>query len=262
MGKRRGLGCCVLKRLRAVEVSRARREDVLADRELMDIHVRALFTHDARSRLLCVNEPWSDGGDSAPRLFLGRTSEGCLWRFRADLPATLTDELAALCADEPAGLESDASPRHAGEYTRLLGGHAPVRGREAGPAFHFTEYAEPSRPLVVVTEANAEVLRGGFEEFAEELSSAQPFVALAADGRVVSVCRSVRVTDAAHEAGVETLRDFRGRGFAKDVTAGWARLVAALDAIPMYSTSWENAASRALARKLRLTQFGSDFHLT
>lgn len=234
---------------------------MLTDTELMDIHVRALFTHDARSRLLCVNQPWGVG-DPAPRLFLGRTREGCLWRFRADLPAALTDELEALCADEPAGPESDASPRHAEEYARLLGGHAPVRGREAGPAFYFTEYAEPSGPLLVVTEANAEVLRGGFEEFAEELSSAQPFVALAEGGRVVSVCRSVRVTDEAHEAGVETLPRFRGRGFARDATAGWARLVRALEAVPMYSTAWENAASRALARKLRLTQFGSDFQLT
>lgn len=233
---------------------------MLTDTELMDIHVRALFTHDARSRLLSVNEPWGGGGP-APRLFLGRTREGCLWRFRADLPAALTDELEALCADEPAGLESDATPRHAEEYARLLGAHAPVRGRVAGPAFYFDEYAEPSRPLLVVTEANAGPLRGGFDEFVEELSSAQPFVALAEGGRAVSVCRSVRITGAAHEAGVETMPRFRGRGFAKDAAAGWARMVAALDAVPLYSTSWENTASRALARKLRLTQFGSDFQI-
>lgn len=233
---------------------------MLTDKELMDIHVRALFTHDGRSRLLSVNEPWG-GGAPAPRLFLGRTREGNLWRFRSDLPAALTDELEALCADEPAGAEPDSPPRHAEEYARLLGNHAPVRGRVAGSAFYFDEYAEPSRPLLVVEESNVAVLRGGFEEFAEEPSSAQPFVAVAEGGRAVSVCRSVRVTCAAHEAGVETLPGFRGRGFARDVTAGWARRVRALDAIPLYSTSWENVASRALARKLRLSQFGSDFHI-
>lgn len=231
---------------------------MLTDRELMNIHVRALFTHDARSRLLSVNQPWGGGGP-APRLFLGRTREGHLWRFRADLPAALTAELEALCADEPADMESDSPPRYAEEYARLLGGVA--RGREGGPAFYFNEYAEPSRPLLIVTEANAGLLRGGFEEFVEELSSAQPFVALAEGGRAVSVCRSVRVTDAAHEAGVETLPPFRGRGFGKDVTAGWARLVRALEAVPLYSTWWANTASRALAGKLRLTQFGSDFQI-
>lgn len=232
---------------------------MLTDIELMNIHVRALFTHDARARLLSVNEPWGGSGP-VPRLFLGRTREGHLWRFRADLPAALTDELEALCAGEPAAeVESDGSPRYAEEYARLLGGRAPAR--LAGPAFYFNEYAEPSRPPLVVTEANAGLLRGGFEEFVEELSCAPPFVALAEGGRAVSVCRSVRVTDAAHEAGVETLPDFRGRGFGKGVTAGWARLVRALEAVPLYSTSWENTASRALARKLRLTQFGSDFQI-
>jgi ribosomal protein S18 acetylase RimI-like enzyme len=234
---------------------------VLTGRELLDIHVRALFTHDGRSRLLSVNEPWGGGGP-APRLFLGRAREGNLWRFRADLPAALTEELEALCADEPAGAVSEKPPRHVDEYVRLLEGHAPVRGRVEGPAFHFAEYAEPSRPLLAVTEANAEMLRGGFEEFVEELPTAQPFVALTEGGRVVSVCRSVRVTGAAHEAGVETLPDFRGRGYAKEVVAGWARLVRSLDAVPLYSTSWENNASRALAGKLRLSQYGSDFHLT
>ena len=31
------------------------------DVELMDIHIRALLTHDERSRLLCVNEPGGVG---------------------------------------------------------------------------------------------------------------------------------------------------------------------------------------------------------
>jgi predicted GNAT family acetyltransferase len=72
----------------------------------------------------------------------------------------------------------------------------------------------------------------------------------------------VRITHEAHEAGVETLPDFRGRGYATDVVAGWARLVRSLGAVPLYSTSWENAASQAVARKLRLVQYGADFHIT
>ncbi|MDQ3920056.1 MAG: GNAT family N-acetyltransferase, partial [Acidobacteriota bacterium] len=65
------------------------------ERELMDAHVRALFTHDARSRLLLVNEP--GGGGAAPRLYLGRTRGGNVWRFRADLPDALVEKLEALC---------------------------------------------------------------------------------------------------------------------------------------------------------------------
>lgn len=233
---------------------------MLTDQELLDMHVRALFTHDARSRLLFVNEPGSV--TPAPRLFLGRTRAGNIWRFRADLSEALVKELAALCADEPAGMESDDKPLHVEAYLRLLETHAPVRRRWAGPAYRFTEHLEPSRPLLAITETNAERLRGGFEELAEELPTSQPFLAVLEEGRAVSVCRSVRITHAAHEAGVETLPEFRGRGYAKEAVAGWARSVRSAGVVPLYSTSWENTASRALAKKLRLAQYGADFHVT
>ena len=233
---------------------------MLTEQELMAIHVQALFTHDARSRLLFVNEP--EGRVPAPRLFLGRTPAGTVWRCRADLPEILVAELEALCADEPAGTELRIAPRHVEAYVRLLEAHAPVQKVWTGPAYRFTEFPEPSRPLLAVGEATAERLRGGFEALVAELPAYQPFLAIIEEGRAVSVCRSVRITPAAHEAGVETLPDFRGRGYARDVVAGWARAVRSLGAMPLYSTSWENTASQAVATKLRLLPFGADFHVT
>jgi RimJ/RimL family protein N-acetyltransferase len=226
----------------------------------MTLHVQALFTHDARSRLLSVNEP--GGGDIAPPFFLGRTRAGNLWRFRADLPQSLVEELEALCLDEPVGQALQAKPRHAEAYMRLLDRHAPVQKWWLGPAYHFTEYVEPSRPLLAITETNAETLRGGFEALVAELPDWQPFVALIERDRAVSICRSVRITPEAHEAGVETLPEFRRKGYAKDVVAGWARFVQSMGATPLYSTSWENTASQAVAKKLRLAPFGVDFHIS
>ncbi len=234
---------------------------MINDYELMNIHVRALFTHDAESRLLFVNEP---GGTAvqAARMFLGRTRAGNVWRFRADLPEILCEELAALCAEEPVVKEFIEPPRYAEKYARLLEQLAPVRETETGPAYCFTEYAISSKPVIAVTENNAEILQGGFEELVAELPDWQPFVALVEENRAVSVCRSVRITPEAHEAGVETLPDFRGRGYATDVTAEWARLVRTAGAIPLYSTAWENLASQAVARKLQLKCYGADFHIT
>lgn len=233
---------------------------MIDDLELMAAHTRALFTHDARSRLLSINEP--GGGGPAPRLFLSRTRRGNLWRFRAGLPRHLVERLEALCRDEPVGGELLGRPRHAATYTRLLDAHAPVREVEAGPAYHFAEYPEPARQPLVLTERDAAMLRGGFEDLIAELPDWQPFLALVEEGRAVSVCRSVRITAGAHEAGVETLPDYRGKGYAADVTAGWALQVRSLGAVAMYSTSWENAASQGVARKLRLVQYGADFHIT
>jgi GNAT superfamily N-acetyltransferase len=232
---------------------------VLTEQELMAIHVQALFIHDANSRLLLVNEP--DGGGPAPRLYLGRTRTGNLWRLRADLPASLIEELEALCMDEPPPAEFSAAPRHIEEYLRLLETQAPLRKLYMGPAYHSAEYPEPSRPLQAITETDAEMLRGGFEKLIAELPAWQPFLAIVEEGWAVSVCRSVRITTAAHEAGVETLPDYRGKGYAKDVVAGWARAVRSLGAIPLYGTTWENTASQAVAKKLRLATYGFDFHV-
>jgi RimJ/RimL family protein N-acetyltransferase len=209
---------------------------------------------------LFVNEP--GGGDLAPRLFLGRTRAGNLWRFRADLPEILIGELEPLCLDEPVGQEFHSKPRHFEAYVRLLETHAPVQKLWMGPAYHFTQYLEPSRPLLAITETNAEKLQGGFEELVAELPGWQPFLAIIEEGKAVSVCRSVRITPEAHEAGVETLPEFRGKGYAKEVVAGWARLVQSMGVMPLYSTSWENTASQAVAKKLHLVPFGATFHVT
>lgn len=115
--------------------------------------------------------------------------------------------------------------------------------------------------MTAVTENNAEILQGKFEELIPDIAVEQPFVSLVEKNRAVSICRSVRITPEAHEAGLETLPDFRGKGYAKDITAEWARRVLAVGAIPLYSTDWENTASQAVARKLGLKCYGTDFHI-
>lgn len=235
---------------------------MFTDLELMDIQVRALFTSDAESRLLLVNEP-SNVVAPAPRFFLGRTPAGNVMRFRADLTEELVQELKMLCADEPfLQTEFDEPPRHVERYVQLLEEYTPVESVSAGPAYYFSENTLPSRQPVVVTESNREVLKGGFENLVEELLLWQPFVALIEGGRAVSVCRSVRITAEAHEAGVETLPDYRRKGYAKDVVAEWAQRVRAIGALPLYSTSWDNKASQAVARSLRLKFYGADFHMS
>lgn len=234
---------------------------MLTDLELMNIHVSALYTHDAKSRLLFVNEP-DNKTIPAARLFLGRTQDGNVWRFRADLPDELCEQLNAVCSDEPPlGEELMKPPLYLESYLRLLEPHTPGQNVSNGLAYQFTEFEMPSTPVIAVTEENSQILQGGFENFIEELPAWQPFVALAETDRAVSVCRSARITSEAHEAGVETLPEFRGNGYARDVVSEWARLVRNTGALPLYSTSWENRASQAVARKLELKCYGVTFEI-
>lgn len=227
--------------------------------ELMRMHIEALYTHDGRSRIDTVNEL---NGGLAPRFFLGRTRERNLWRFRVDTPDELAVELAKRSGGEPVTSELSRLPARQEEYIRLLSSHTPIERIWTGPAFWFSKDAAPSAQPVEISEANADLLRGGFEDWLEDVPHRRPFMAMIEDGRAVSVCASVRITDAAHAAGVETLPEYRRKGHAVNAVSGWAAAVRKIGAIPLYSTSWNNIGSQNVAARLSLKMFGVDFHIT
>ena len=226
----------------------------------LDLHLRALFVHDERGRIVTRNA--LDRGP-APRFFLGRTPHGNRWRFHDDLPGDLVERLEALCAEEPPATDLGTPPRQEECYRELLAAHAPITETWSGPAYRFPEELPPTASEVLpLNTENAHLLRGGdLESWVEDIGQSEPLVALVREGRAVSVCGSVRITPEAHEAGVETSAETRGRGFAVAVVAAWARAVRETSAEPLYSTSWENTASQAVARKLGLIPYASDYWL-
>lgn len=225
----------------------------------MRLRLSALFTLDDQGRMLRVNEP---KGGAAPRLFLGRTAEGHEWRFRHDVDTELRDGLAALCREELAGNPLPKIPGNIDAYLDLLSHASPIRRQWIGPAYRFPETLPEIPNAVLVTTRNAAVLEQDFGDWLADVPHRQPFVALVVEGRVVSVCCSVRIGPEAHEAGVETHLRWRGRGYASQVVAAWAAAVRRGGAHPVYSTSWENTASQAVATRLGLIPFGIDFHVT
>jgi predicted GNAT family acetyltransferase len=85
---------------------------------------------------------------------------------------------------------------------------------------------------------------------------------MVADGCAVSVCFSSRNGEFGAAAGIETVAEYRGRGFAKAAAAAWARAVRAEDRQPLYGTTWENLASQAIARHLNATPVSETWHIT
>jgi RimJ/RimL family protein N-acetyltransferase len=228
-------------------------------RELMRLHVQALFTCDGAGRLVSVNER---NGAAAPRLFLGRTADGIAWWLRYDLDPALSKELGALCESLPEGLEEDADLTSAAPIIARLSREAPVSRTWAGPAFCFPSELPADDATVAVTLENAPVLSPHLEDWRPDVAPGVPMVVALEGGNAVSVCCSVRMTPEAHEAGVETHPDFRRRGHSARAVVAWARAVRRMEREPLYSTSWQNEPSRALAKRLGLIQYGIDLHIT
>lgn len=232
---------------------------LMADLEIMRLQVETLFCHDERGRLRSVNEP---GKPPAARFFLGRTRHGNLCRFRHDLPVDVIETLESLAATEPVVSDLRGDPHSLRAYQDVLESHGPVQGAYSGPAYRFTHPPDPPSDVVRITDDNTVLLEPGFPYLVERLDTIYPCVAVVRDDIAVSVCYSSRSSPRAAEAGVNTLEEFRGRGCAAAVAAGWALAVYESGRVPLYSTSWDNAASQGVARKLGLVMYGVDLHIT
>lgn len=110
-----------------------------------------------------------------------------------------------------------------------------------------------------MTAENAGLLTGGLDEWLPDAQAGVPMMAVVRAGRAVALCASVRAAGGFHFAGVETVRDLRGRGFGACAVGAWANMVRSLGAEPSYATTFDNIASQAVARSLALRPLCSEF---
>jgi RimJ/RimL family protein N-acetyltransferase len=231
----------------------------LSQGDLLDLHVRTLFRLDERDRIIAINE---DGLGDPPRLYVGRTSSGLIVRFRHDVPDALIHEITAILAGEPSVGDS-STPLVTLELLRAaLNRHAPVVREWSGPAWYVPVTTTATAAIDTTLVSDPDVLTDGFPDLAAELKYKAPVVAVVVEGAAVATCCSSRTSVSAAEAGVETLPEYRGRGYAAAVVARWAGEVRSQGRIPLYSTSWDNLASQGVARRLGLVFIGSDVHFT
>ena len=230
--------------------------------ELMRLHLQTLFRFDSAGRLVSTNEtpPFA-----APRLFLGRTREGNSWHLRHDLPTGQAAELTAMLEEEPPLGELGAEPLCLARAIVILARDLPVTAIHRGPAFVFESAPEASAGTLPLGPENLarfhpQLREMGWTEGLDE--SQQPCFGVEADGAIVALCHSSRLSSEGAAAGVSAAPDYRRRGFARRVVEAWAREVVLSDRMALYSTTWDNTASRAIADGLGLRFFGEDCHIT
>jgi len=215
------------------------------------LQLETLFVLDGWRRIRSTREPQPVPG---PAFVFIRGTAACAWAVRADVAGCLAGELDRLASQERPSATWDQPLLHARRYEDILGGRI-----KWGPAFEFPDQLPPTGGESVVRDEAA--LNHHFAGWvAGEIESGRaPVMAVHEGGYPVSVCFCARRSAAAAEAGVETAGAFRGRGYAPRVTTAWAAAVRRQGLVPLYSTGWENDASRAVARKLDLVPFATDF---
>lgn len=140
---------------------------------------------------------------------------------------------------------------------------APIEVEYRGPAYVLPERLPEDDRAREVGADEAALWREAFPWLAEEFAAVTPVVIAFEAGRAAAICHAPRGRTArAAEAGVETLERFRGRGLATAAVACWARAVQRGGRLALYSTSWENSGSQAIARRLSARLYGENWHVT
>ncbi|MEO8539368.1 MAG: GNAT family N-acetyltransferase [bacterium] len=220
------------------------RAESSSDRELLLLHLSTMFVFDTQGRMAAVNEP---GLPPPPRIFIASTASDRVIRVGARVPERVAREWLRCATDE--------------QIANSVKAHQPIEREHRGPAFVLPELLGPTDEAILpVTGSHPlhpELVARGWK-----FGESGPYLGAVREGVVVAVCFSSRVGEHACAAGVETASSYRGQGLGESVVRAWAAAVQATGKLALYSTSWENEASRRIAAKLAARHFGEDWHLT
>ena len=222
--------------------------------QIARLHLQSLYRLDDRGRVAEVREP---DPPPPPRFVLFRTHEDVQALVGAHLPDALAPQLVALAADEPP--TPDAPPKHLARYRSLLGAHREIEREYAGPSLYLPG---PFGEVVGVRKVEAhdrDLLQRHFPDEARDFEARSPIYAAVEGGVAVAICFCSRDFGPGAPAGVFTIETHRGRGHARRVAAAWAAEITRLGSVPLYGTTWDNLASRAIAARLGAVMLGSDF---
>ena len=230
---------------------------------LMELQVRTLYELDAFGRIVRRNsgaEP--PVARPMPPFFMGRTHFG----QRHPLAPGFAGK-GGCGATNAGGRRTDRARlrKPTGNSIRCCTRCAATRARPRSTAARRSPSRKRSRAARHVRQLTREethLLHPELAEWAVDFPSCEPAFGAFVHGVAVAICACARSARGGAEAGVETAASFRGMGLAPAATLAWAHAIRESGRVPFYSTSWENTASRTVARKLNLKLFGEDIHVS
>jgi len=169
------------------------------------------------------------GSTEQARFIVHRYSDRFMRFYSHDLPDNVRRQLARL-RGEAAFIDREA-------IRDILASHTPCTSGFFGTSAVFVESPGP-------------------DECADVVHTPKGFM-ITVGGAVRSKAWSVRENESAAELAVETAVGYRRRGYARQVSAAWARHVLTRDKVALYSRADGNLASEALARSLGVIEFSS-----
>ncbi|MCA9881102.1 MAG: hypothetical protein KC442_25060, partial [Thermomicrobiales bacterium] len=192
----------------------------VADFALARLRVDALFTRDSQGDLVTINELEPDPPPGpAPRVYLGVTPGGIARAYRHDVPAALRAAIDQFC--EAAVIPAPSLEALLPALRAVVKAHesaGEVWDISSGPAYVFPEALTTPDAVTLVEPGHADLLAEHFPFTATWLRESWPCYAIVVDGRAVAICDSARRTAHVAEAGVDTVAEYRGRGYAALVT--------------------------------------------
>ena len=114
--------------------------------DLLDLHLAALFTQDEQGNLIATNDPEPDQV-AAPRIYLGRSPERSVLRFRRGMDETTRAALRELAAPDLTPNDPNREPVNHAAMVDLLAAEQPVENIYFGPALRFPDMGTEAGPL-------------------------------------------------------------------------------------------------------------------
>ena len=227
------------------------------EQQLIDSRPELLFRINPAGELAGVNEPAEPDNDQAPKLYLFLGKKECIVRKSVDLTDAWLQNLR-----NAIGQIVDNGDYASSEIEDLVYMSSRVFWKRISVKSCFAFYIPKTDGfddgVIEIDQNNKSCLQRNFPYAYVHLNYLAPLVANVVNGEAVAICRTVRRHSLALECGVDTIAEFRGKGFGTEVARSWARKVWNINLIPCYSVHRENKASLAIVNKIGINRYGMD----